>query len=108
MRLNLLKAIKSTHRNPINRGLHLTGLSLYIIGLASIATYFLDNGSNNLSYAINGLILFPVALGLFLTGHKIEGNMRALTLIIVMKYLSSKLKWSFKSIRIFSKCLFKY
>ena len=108
MRLNLLKAFKSTHRNPINRGLHLVGLSLYIIGLTSIATYFFNNGPNNFSYATNGLILFPVALGLFLTGHKIEGNMRALTLIIVMKYLSSKLKWSFKSIHSFSKCLFKY
>jgi hypothetical protein len=101
MRLNLLKAIKSTHRNPINRGLHLTGLSLYVIGLASIATYFFNNGPNNLSYATNGLILFPVAVGLFLTGHKIEGNLKALTLIIIMKYLSSKLKWSFKSIHSF-------
>jgi hypothetical protein len=77
------------------------GLSLYVIGLASIATYFFNNGPNNLPYATNGLILFPVAVGLFLTGHKIEGNVRALTLIIVMKYLSSKLKWSFKSIHSF-------
>ena len=103
MRLNLLKAIKSTHRNPINRGLHLIGLSLYIIGLASIATYFFNNGPNKFSYVIIGLILFPVAVGLFLTGHKIEGNVRALTLIIVMKYLSSKLKCSFKLIHGFSK-----
>ena len=101
MRMNLLKAIKSTHRNPINRGLHLIGLSLYIIGLASIANYFFNNGPNNFPYAITGLILFPVAVGLFLTGHKIEGNIRALTLIIVMKYFSSKLKWSFKSIHSF-------
>ena len=106
--MNLLKAIKSTHRNPINKGLHLVGLSLYIIGLTSIAAYFFNNGPNNYFYATNGLVLFPVALGLFLTGHKIEGNMRALTVIIVMKYLSSKVKLSFKSIHSFSKCLFQY
>jgi hypothetical protein len=27
---------------------------------------------------------------LFLTGHKIEGNLRAMTLIIIFKYLKSR------------------
>ena len=108
MRLNLLKAIKSTHRNPINKVLHLIGLSLYTIGFTLIVTYYFNNSLNNSSYAINGLVLFPIALGLFLIGHKVEGNFRALTVIIVMKYLTLKLKLSFKSIHSLSKSVFRY
>jgi hypothetical protein len=39
MRLNLLKAIKNTHGNPISRSLHLVGLYLYIIGFNLIVDY---------------------------------------------------------------------
>jgi hypothetical protein len=88
MQLNLLKAIKSTHRNPISRVLHLMGLSLYIVGFSLLAGYYL--GSLGISPII-GIILFPIAIGLFLIGHKIEGNLRAMTLIILLKYLRSKL-----------------
>jgi hypothetical protein len=88
MQLNLLKAIKSTHRNPISRVLHLMGLSLYIVGFSLLAGYYL--GSLGISPII-GIILFPIAIGLFLIGHKIEGNLRGMTLIILLKYLRSKL-----------------
>jgi hypothetical protein len=90
MRLNLLKAIKNTHRNPISRLLHLVGLSLYIVGFILIADYYLSNNLN-ISSPIYGIILFPIAVGLFLIAHKLEGNLRAMTLIVVMKYLKSKL-----------------
>jgi hypothetical protein len=40
---------------------------------------------------ISGIILFPVAIGLFLAGHKIEGNLKAMTLVIIAKYLRSKM-----------------
>lgn len=95
MRLNLLKAIKNTHRNPISRVLHLVGLSLYIIGFILIATYYYfdNNNSLNVSSALYGIVLFPLAVCLFLIGHKIEGNLKAMTLIVVMKYLSSKLRF---------------
>jgi hypothetical protein len=39
---------------------------------------------------IIGIILWLIAIGLFLTGHKIEGNLRAMTLIILFKYLKSR------------------
>lgn len=93
MRLNLLKAIKNTHRNPISRLLHLVGLSLYIVGFILIVGYYSDSGSLNISSPIYSIILFPIAVGLFLIGHKIEGNLRAMTLIVVMKYLNSKLRF---------------
>jgi hypothetical protein len=34
--------------------------------------------------------LWSIAICLFLTGHKIEGNLRAMTLIIIFKYLKSR------------------
>ena len=90
MQLNLFKAIKNTHRNAISRVLHLIGLSLYAIGFILLAGYYL--GNLDISSPIIGIILFPIAIGLFLTGHKIEGNLRAMTLIILLKYLKSKLR----------------
>ena len=93
MRLNLSKAIKNTHRNPISRSLHIVGLSLYIIGFILTVDYYFNSDSLNISFPIYGIILFPIAVGLFLIGHKIEGNFRAMTLIVVMKYLNSKLRF---------------
>jgi hypothetical protein len=91
MQFNLLKAIKSTHRNPVSRVLHFIGLSLYIIGFTLLAGYYF--GSLGISSPLIGIILFPIAISLFLTGHKIEGNLRAMTLIILLKYLRSKLRF---------------
>ena len=86
MPFSLLKAIKSTHRNPINRILHLIGISIYATGIMLILDYFLGLNTN----PITGIALWLVAIGLFLTGHKIEGNLRAMTLIIIFKYLKSR------------------
>jgi hypothetical protein len=91
MQLNLLKAIKSTHRSRISRLLHLAGISLYIVGFIIIIEYYVGNRVNS-SSPLFGIILFPVAIALFLTGHKIEGNLKAMTLIIIVKYLKSKLR----------------
>ncbi len=40
----------------------------------------------------NSLILFPVAIALFLLGHKIEGNTKATTWVILFKYLKTIIK----------------
>lgn len=85
MPFSLVKAIKSTHRNPDNRILHLIGLPIYATGITLIAGYFLNLNTN----PITGLILWLVAICLFL-GHKIEGNFRSMTLIILFKYLKSR------------------
>jgi TctA family transporter len=93
MRINLLKAIKSTHRNPDSKILHFIGLSLYVIGFILITGYYFNN--LNISSLIYGIVLFPIAVGLFLIGHKKEGNLRAMTIIVIMKYLRSKLVLTF-------------
>jgi hypothetical protein len=86
MPFSLIKAIKSTHRHPTNRILHGIGLPLYVIGIVLVAGDFIDLHTN----PIIGIILWLIAIGLFLTGHKIEGNLRAMTLIILFKYLKSR------------------
>jgi uncharacterized membrane protein YGL010W len=85
---NLLKAIRNTHRHPVNRILHGIGLPLYIVGISMIASYVIGQNTN----PISGLVLLIIAISLFLIGHKIEGNLRAMTLIILFKYLKVRIK----------------
>jgi uncharacterized membrane protein YGL010W len=85
---NLLKAIRNTHRHPINRILHYIGLPLYIVGISMIASYVIGQNTN----PISGLVLLIIAISLFLIGHKVEGNLRAMTLIILFKYLKVRIK----------------
>jgi uncharacterized membrane protein YGL010W len=85
---SLLKAIRNTHRHPVNRILHGIGLPLYIVGISMIASYVIGQNTN----PISGLVLLIIAISLFLIGHKIEGNLRAMTLIILFKYLKVRIK----------------
>jgi chromate transport protein ChrA len=85
MRFSLLKAIKSTHRHPINRVLHVLGLTIYAV-IIGVVFGFLDNVERN---PIDILALFMLAVALFLLGHKIEGNLKAMTWVILFKYLKA-------------------
>lgn len=87
MSFNLVKAIKNTHRNPINIILHVVGLVLYCIGLYLIADDLIGEGQK----MVPGISSFIAAIGLFLIGHKIEGNIKAITIIILLKYIKSKI-----------------
>ena len=89
MKFNLLKAIKNTHRHPINITLHCIGLPLYIIGIYIVILYFMDQNKP----LLDGIILWMSAISLFIIGHKIEGNLRAMTLVIIYKYLRSLLRY---------------
>ena len=53
-----------------------------------IASYIIGQNTN----PVNGLVLLIIAISLFLTGHKVEGNLRAMTLIILYKYLKVRIK----------------
>ena len=90
MKLNFSKTIRNTHRNPVSRALHLVGLSLYIAGFTLLVIDYFGRTSPNISFYPFSLILFPIAVMLFIAGHKIEGNLRAMTLIVFIKYLRSK------------------
>jgi len=83
---SLLKAIKSTHRSPVNRFLHFLGIPIYVTGIILILDYFLGLHTS----PVTGIALWSIAICLFLIGHKIEGNLRAMTLIIIFKYLKSR------------------
>jgi hypothetical protein len=85
MPFSLVKAIKSTHMNSINRMLHCIGAPFYMFGIVMIVGHFLVSDFNLLI----GIILWSIGVGLFLTGHKIERNLRAMTLIILFRYFSS-------------------
>lgn len=84
MPFNLLKSIKSTHRHPVNITLHIVGLIMYILGLSFIILYLVDNEVNK---GIIGIVCVIAAIGVFLIGHKIEGNLGANTIIILLKYI---------------------
>jgi uncharacterized membrane protein YGL010W len=86
MAFSLVKAIKSTHRNPVNRILHIIGLPIYATGISLMLGYLIGLDTN----PITGIILWSIAICLFLIGHKKEGNLRAMTFIVFFKYLSSK------------------
>ena len=88
MKFNLLKAIKNTHRHPINIVLHCIGLLLYVNGIYFIILYFMNQNIP----VLYGIILWLCAISLFILGHKIEGNVRAITLVIIYKYLRSFLQ----------------
>jgi hypothetical protein len=89
MRFSLFKAIKNTHRHPANRILHAIGLFLYFLAVLMILTgYFMDKSTN----PFFSLILFAAAIALFLLGHRIEGNIRATTWVILFKYLKASIK----------------
>jgi hypothetical protein len=86
MTFSLVRAIKSTHKHPVNRILHCIGLVVYAIGIMLIVGYFVGSHTN----PITGITLWLMAIGMFLIGHKLEGNLRAMTLIIFFKYLKSR------------------
>lgn len=41
---------------------------------------------------LDGIILWMSAISLFIFGHIIEGNLRAMTVVIIYKYLKSLLQ----------------
>jgi hypothetical protein len=57
-----------------------------ILWIGLVVGYFTDLHTN----PITEITLWLIAVGLFLTGYKIEGNLRAMTLIILFKYFKSK------------------
>jgi uncharacterized membrane protein YGL010W len=85
---SLTKALKSTHRHPLNKILHAIGLPMYVFAIYMLIAYLTSQGDENLMF---GLALWLTAIGLFILGHRIEGNVRAMTIILLLKYIRSKL-----------------
>jgi uncharacterized membrane protein YGL010W len=90
MPISLTKAIKSTHRHSINRILHCVGAPIYVTGIALIVNNLVSGiRFPDLEYA---LAMCCTAVALFLIGHRTEGNLRAMTLILLYKYIATSIK----------------
>jgi hypothetical protein len=79
--------MKSTHRHPINRMLHVVGLLLYASGFYILIAYLTGQHDLNL---VSSLVIWFTAIDLFIVGHVIEGNVGAMTLTILFKYARFK------------------
>ena len=95
MRFSLLKAIRNTHRHPANRILHAIGLSFYIIAILMILDELFNKDINPFTI----LILFAIAIALFLLGHSIEGNLRVYNMGYNIQIFKRKLNNKIKKIR---------
>jgi hypothetical protein len=89
MSFSLVKAVKSTHRHPLNELFHLIGLSLYFFAFFIFIANLIGNHDQNPMF---GLALWLTAINLFIVGHMIEDNVRSMTVIILFKYIRSKLQ----------------
>jgi hypothetical protein len=89
MSFSFVKAVKSTHRHPLNKLLHFIGVTFYTFALFSLTSYLLGNQNQNLMVS---MALWLTAINLFIMGHTIENNLRAMTVIILFKYIRSRLR----------------
>jgi hypothetical protein len=80
--------MKSTHRHPTNRMFHLVGLLLYAYGFYILISHV--TGDHDLEF-VSSLAMWFTAIDLFIVGHVIEGNVGAMTLTILFKYVKFKL-----------------
>lgn len=76
--------MNSTHRHPINRMLHVVGLLLYTSGFYILISHITGQHDLNL---VSSLVMWFTAIDLFIVGHVIEGNVGAMTLTILFKYV---------------------
>ena len=89
MSFSFVKAVKSTHRHTLNKLLHLIGLAFYAFALFSLTSYLLGNQNQN---PMLSLALWLTAINLFITGHTIENNPRAMIALVLFKYIKSRLR----------------
>ncbi len=61
---------------------------MYIYAIYILAAYLSGQHDQSLIFA---LALWLTAVGLFILGHRINGNVRAMTVIVLSKYITSKL-----------------
>jgi hypothetical protein len=80
---SILKIIKNTHRHPVNQALHSIGAPFYAIGLAMIIGH-LAGIQTNLA-AASAMLLAAIAI--FVLGHKIEGNLRMMAPVLLVRFV---------------------
>ena len=81
--LIIVKILKNTHRHPVNQALHSIGAPFYGIGLAMTLGH-LAGMQTNLAV---GCLMLLAAIAMFVLGHKIEGNVRAMAPVLLIRFL---------------------
>lgn len=79
----IVKILKNTHRHPVNQALHSIGAPFYGIGLA-MTLGDLAGMQTNLTV---GCLMLLAAIAMFVLGHKIEGNVRAMAPVLLIRFL---------------------
>ena len=79
----ILKIIKNTHRHPVNQALHCIGAPFYGIGIAMTVGHLAGMQTN---IAAGGAMLLA-AIAMFVIGHKIEGNLRSMAPVLLLRFL---------------------
>jgi hypothetical protein len=79
--------VKNTHRHPVNRILHAFGLLFYLAGIGSVIGH--PAGYNS---PLQGAVFCLVAISAFILGHKIEGNLAAITPVLAYRLVARKLR----------------
>jgi hypothetical protein len=79
----IIKIIKNTHRHPVNQALHSLGAPFYGLGLVMIFGHVAGMQTN---LAAGGAMLLA-AIAMFVSGHKIEGNLRSMAPVLLFRFL---------------------
>ena len=80
--------VKNTHTHPVNRILHVFGLAFYVFGIGSVIGHLAEYNGDPLQ----GAVFCIVAISAFILGHKIEGNLAALTPVLAYRLVARKLR----------------
>lgn len=83
----ILISIFNTHKNPANRLLHFVGMPFYFWGIAIAVSDLIGLSSGMVAM---GIIMWIAAVGMFLGGHYIEGNLRSAAPLVIIRILRRK------------------
>jgi hypothetical protein len=87
----ILRIIKNTHRHPANQLLHFIGAPFYAAGLVVVLGHFAGiQQLQTTTDIVAGATMWFAAIAMFVSGHKIEGNVRSMTPVLLFRLLSRK------------------
>lgn len=78
--------VRSTHRHPLNKALHICGLPLYAIGIAIV----IGPSAGLAADQSFGVLIWTFAIAMFAIGHKIEGNLGSITPVLAYRLIANK------------------
>ena len=88
----ILRIIKNTHRHPANQLLHFIGAPFYAAGLVVMLGHFagIQQLQTTTTDIVAGATMWLAGIAMFVSGHKIEGNIGSMTPVLLFRLLSRK------------------